>query len=293
MAPKKGLGKGLDILIPVNDIVDKNDKNELQPEMYVKITKVEPNPNQPRKQFNEDKLQELADSIKEKGIISPIIVQDMKTYYEIIAGERRWRAAKIAGLKEVPVIVRNYTEQEKAEVALIENIQREDLNPIEEAVAYKELMDSQNITQDEVAEKVSKSRTTITNAMRLLKLDTRVQDMIIQEMISQGHARALLGIEDLEEQYQLAQEVFDNKLSVREIEKRVRDINKPKKEKKKKEIELDFLYRDLEEKMKINLGTKVAINAKNDEKGKIEIEYYSKNDLERLTNLFINGSINE
>ena len=288
MAPKKGLGKGLDILIPVNDIVDKNDKNELQPEMYVKITKVEPNPNQPRKQFNEDKLQELADSIKEKGIISPIIVQDMKTYYEIIAGERRWRAAKIAGLKEVPVIVRNYTEQEKAEVALIENIQREDLNPIEEAVAYKELMDSQNITQDEVAEKVSKSRTTITNAMRLLKLDSRVQDMI-----SQGHARALLGIEDLEEQYQLAQEVFDNKLSVREIEKRVRDINKPKKEKKKKEIELDFLYRDLEEKMKINLGTKVAINAKNDEKGKIEIEYYSKNDLERLTNLFINGSINE
>ena len=288
----KGLGKGLDVLIPIEelDVSTNTDvtKQTVAPDMYVKITKVEPNPNQPRKQFDEDKLQELADSIKRHGIIQPIIVQDRNDHYEIVAGERRWRAAMKAGLKQVPVIIRNFTEKEIMEISLIENIQREDLNPIEEAIAYKTMLTKYNLKQDEVAEIVAKSRTTVTNSMRLLNLCDEVQQMLINEMISQGHARALLAIEDKEMQYTVAQRVFDEKLTVRDIEKIVKDMSKPKKKDVKNNTELDFLYKDFEEKLKIALGTKVSVLAKDDEKGKIEIEYYSKSDLERLLDLLIN-----
>ncbi|MBR6451278.1 MAG: ParB/RepB/Spo0J family partition protein [Lachnospiraceae bacterium] len=291
---KKGLGKGLDALIPQETVPVKKEKATTSTKQgegleYVKISLVEPNPNQPRKTFNEDDLQDLADSIKQHSIIQPILVQDRKDHYEIIAGERRWRAARIAGLKEVPVIVRNYTEKQILEVSLIENEQRKDINSIEEAVAYKRLMTEFKMTQDEIAETLSKSRVAITNTIRLLKLTDRVQDMVINDMISPGHARALLAIEDPEEQYNLAMRVFDEKLSVRDIEKYVKKRNDPVKEKADaKNTEQDFIYTDLEEKLKIALGTKVAIHAKDKEKGKIEIDYYSKEDLERLTDLFLN-----
>jgi ParB family chromosome partitioning protein len=236
MAAGRGLGKGLDSLIPMgnamgsnnnNPSVKKDDSGKTQSETLVKITKVEPNRQQPRKNFDEDALQELADSIKQFGLLQPILVQDKKDYYEIIAGERRWRAAKLAGLKEVPVIIKNYTSQEIVEISLIENIQREDLNPIEEAQAYKRLLEEFNLKQDEVAERVSKSRTTVTNSMRLLKLSDPVQQMIIDGMLSTGHARALIPIEDEEQQLQLAQRIFDEKLSVRDVEKIVKNMLKP------------------------------------------------------------------
>lgn len=231
----RGLGKGLDSLIPAavpkaEPVETETKKEENAQGTYVKITKVEPNREQPRKNFDEDALQELADSIKQYGIVEPLIVQDRNTYYEIIAGERRWRAAKLAGLKEVPVIVRNYTEQEIVEISLIENIQREDLNPIEEAQAYRRLLTEFNLKQDEVAERVSKSRTAVTNSMRLLKLCDEVQQMIIDDMITTGHARALISIEDAEQQYTIAQKVFDEKLSVRDVEKLVKNLNKPEKQ---------------------------------------------------------------
>lgn len=288
----RGLGKGLDSLIPVSSSVPKSsteskaaDKKEEQgQETMVKITKVEPNREQPRKKFDEDALQELADSIKQYGVISPILVQDRKTYYEIVAGERRWRAAKLAGLKEVPVIIKNFTEQEIVEISLIENIQRENLNPIEEAQAYKRLLTEFNLKQDEVAERVSKSRTAVTNSMRLLKLCDEVQQMIIDDMISTGHARALISIEDPEQQYMIAQRVFDEKLSVRDVEKLVKNLNKP--EKVKKEIpedkSLEVIYQDLEEKMKQILGTKVSITSKGNGSGKMEIEFYNHDDLDRI-----------
>ena len=288
----RGLGKGLDSLIPVSSSAQKSntesktaDKKEEQgQETMVKITKVEPNREQPRKKFDEDALQELADSIKQYGVISPILVQDRKTYYEIVAGERRWRAAKLAGLKEVPVIIKNFTEQEIVEISLIENIQRENLNPIEEAQAYKRLLTEFNLKQDEVAEKVSKSRTAVTNSMRLLKLCDEVQQMIIDDMISTGHARALISIEDPEQQYMIAQRVFDEKLSVRDVEKLVKNLNKP--EKVKKEIpedkSLEVIYQDLEEKMKQILGTKVSITSKGNGSGKMEIEFYNHDDLDRI-----------
>ena len=203
-------------------------------EKLVKITMVEPNREQPRKNFDEDSLLELAESIKQFGLLQPILVQDRKTYYEIVAGERRWRAAKMAGLKEVPVIIRDLTEQEIVEISLIENIQRENLNPIEEAMAYKRLLTEFNLKQDEVAERVSKSRTAVTNSMRLLKLCDEVQQMIIDDMITTGHARALISIEDKEQQYTIAQKIFDEKLSVRDVEKLVKDLNKPIKRKLKK-----------------------------------------------------------
>ncbi|MCM1387207.1 MAG: ParB/RepB/Spo0J family partition protein [Bacillus sp. (in: Bacteria)] len=289
----RGLGKGLDALIPnvQADIKTKNTNDkaaaEKEPETIVKITKIEPNREQPRKNFDEDALQELADSIKQFGLLQPILVQDRKTYYEIIAGERRWRAAKLAGLKEVPVIIRNYTEQEIVEISLIENIQREDLNPIEEALAYKRLLTEFNLKQDEVAERVSKSRTAVTNSMRLLKLCDEVQQMIIDDMISTGHARALISIEDPEEQYAIAQRVFDEKMSVRDIEKLVKNLNKP--EKPKKEIiedkSLDIIYQDIEEKLKQTLDTKVAITSKGNGAGKIEIEFYSHDDLDKIIDL--------
>jgi len=255
----------------------------------VPINKVEPNKEQPRKHFNEDALLELSESIKQMGIIQPIVVQDRNSYYEIIAGERRWRAAKQAGLKKIPVIIKNYTEQEIVEISLIENIQREDLNPIEEAFAYKRLLEEFNLKQDEVAERVSKSRTAVTNSIRLLKLNEKVQQMVIDDMIQTGHARALLGIEDLEKQYNMAQKVFDEKLSVRETEKLVKKVQKEKEEveKTKMDKQLEIVYQDLEEKMKQILGTKVSINAKDENKGKIEIEYYNKEDLDRLIDMIL------
>ena len=279
----RGLGKGLDALIPAGDIAKKAEKEE---ETVVKITRVEPNRDQPRKNFDEDALQELADSIKQFGLLQPILVQDKGDYFEIIAGERRWRAAKLAGLKEVPVIIRNYSSQEIVEISLIENIQREDLNPIEEAQAYKRLLTEFNLKQDEVAERVSKSRTAVTNSMRLLKLCDGVQQMIIDDMLSTGHARALIPIEDAELQLQLAQRIFDEKLSVREVEKLVKSILKPQEEKPKKEEipqSLQYVYQDIENKLKDKLSRKVAISPKGKNgSGKIEIEFYSNDDLERL-----------
>lgn len=297
MAVKRGgLGKGLDSLIPdhkpkanankekVSESAAKKEKAELPvvTEQKVKITKVEPNHTQPRKNFDEDSLIELADSIRQFGILQPLLVQKKDDYYEIIAGERRWRAAKMAGLKEVPVIVREYSHQEMVEIALIENIQRENLNPIEEAQAFKRLLEEFQLKQDEVAERVSKSRTAVTNSMRLLKLDGKVQQMIIDDMISTGHARTLLAIEDKEQQYILANKIFDEKLSVRETEKLVKALKTPKKEKVKKDNENDFIYRDLEEKMRTVIGTKVSVNQKSKGKGKIEIEYYSDEELEHI-----------
>ena len=293
----KGLGKGIDALIPNVEtkeikIKKENAGNENQDKEFertVKITMVEPNreqnKQQPRKNFDEDSLIELAESIKQFGLLQPILVQDRKTYFEIVAGERRWRAAKIAGLKEVPVIVRNLTEQEIVEISLIENIQRENLNPIEEAMAYKRLLTEFDLKQDEVAERVSKSRTAVTNSMRLLKLCDEVQQMIIDDMITTGHARALISIEDKEQQYAIAQKIFDEKLSVRDVEKLVKDMNKPVKEKKevKKDKSLEIIYRDIEEKIKQALSTKVEIIAKGDGIGKIEIEFYNHDDLEKIT----------
>lgn len=291
----RGLGKGLDSLIPnaVGEAKAKKDTKEQVPEVkgpetIVKITKVEPNREQPRKNFDEDALQELADSIKQFGLLQPILVQDRKDHYEIIAGERRWRAAKLAGLKEVPVIIRNYTEQEIVEIALIENIQREDLNPIEEAQAYKRLLTEFNLKQDEVAERVSKSRAAVTNSIRLLKLSEEVQQMVIGEMISTGHARALLAVENPEEQYSLAQKIFDEKLSVRDVEKLVKNLHKPAKPKKLDDKALQAIYQDIEEKLKQKLSTKVTVSSKGDGAGKIEIEFYNHEDLDRLLDMIGN-----
>ena len=289
-ANKHALGKGLDSLI-ANKVgtapLAENKKSEEKPaEVKVKISKVEPNREQPRKNFDEDALLELAESIKQFGVLQPLLVQDRKDYYEIIAGERRWRAAKIAGLKEVPVIIKKLTEQEMVEISLIENIQRENLNPIEEALAYKRLLNEFNLKQDEVAERVSKSRTAVTNSMRLRKLNEKVQQMVIDDMLTTGHARALLGIEDQEKQYVIAQQIFDEKLSVRETEKLVKKIQKEKNLPEKKKEELDeqvaLAYHDVEEKMKLILGTKVNIRAKDNKKGKIEIEYYSMDEFNRI-----------
>ena len=292
----RGLGKGLDALIP--NAVDKSgtkskgdNKNNGKDESdkLIKITMIEPNREQPRKNFDEDSLLELAESIKQFGLLQPILVQDKGTYYEIIAGERRWRAAKLAGLKEVPVIIRNLTEQEIVEISLIENIQREDLNPIEEALAYKRLLTEFNLKQDEVAERVSKSRTAVTNSIRLLKLCDEVQQMIIDDMITTGHARALISIEDPEKQYMIAQKIFDEKLSVRDVEKLMKDLNKPVKENKipKKDEKLEIIYGEIEEKIKQSLSTKVAISSKGNGSGKIEIEFYSHDDLEKITDKLI------
>ena len=298
MATKKaGLGKGLDSLItnkvaPVKTEVTIKDEKVIEG-ILVDIKKVEPNREQPRKNFDEDALLELSESIKQFGVLQPLLVQDKKGYYEIIAGERRWRAAKLAGVKEVPVIIKELTEQEVVEIALIENIQRENLNPIEEAIAYKRLLTEFNLKQDEVAERVSKSRTAVTNSMRLLKLNEKVQQMVIDDMLSTGHARALLGIDDQEKQYQTAQKIFDEKLSVRETEKLVKKLQQEMKldqeDKARKEAKIDpkmtAILGELEETMKMILGTKVVINQKDDKKGKIEIEYYSMDELDRIIDL--------
>ena len=290
---RKGLGRGLNTLIPsapipdakLENIAEMNQNKPEHPEMTLPINEIEPNPNQPRNQFDEDSLQELADSIEQYGVLQPLLVKKKDGYYEIIAGERRWRAAKMAGVEEVPVIVRDFDENEIVEIALIENIQREDLSPIEEAMAYQRLMKEYHLKQDQIAEKVSKSRAAITNSLRLLKLDPRVQNMLEEEMISTGHARALLAIHDGDMQYEIAVKVFDEKLSVRDIEKMVKELNRPKKEKKKEETEYQFLYKDLEESMKQILGSKVSIKNKKNNKGKIEIEYYSRDELERIVDM--------
>lgn len=304
-AKKTGLGRGLDALFPektpqekVKETKNTNTKNETKAavpekkernaETMVKISKVEPNREQPRKQFDEDSLLELSESIKQYGILQPLLVSDKKDYYEIIAGERRWRAAKLAGLKEVPVLIKEFSNQEIVEISLIENIQREDLNPIEEAMAYKRLMEEFHLKQDEIADRVSKSRTAVTNSMRLLKLDERVQQMLIDDMISAGHARTLIAVTNMDVQANLAMKIFDEKLSVRETERLVKNILEPKKEKAVKTINTaeDAIYESLEERMKGIMGTKVFIHRKKNNKGKIEIEYYSKDELERIIDLF-------
>ena len=308
MAGKKsGLGRGLDALFPEKTVQSKpktvktvkeekkvavdtkksSQQETSNGERMMKISMIEPNREQPRKKFDEDALQELSESIKQYGILQPLLVSDKKDYYEIVAGERRWRAAKMAGLKEVPVVVKEFSTQEIVEISLIENIQREDLNPVEEAMAYKRLIDEFYLKQDEIAERVSKSRTAVTNSMRLLKLDSRVQQMMVDEMISAGHARAILAISDPEQQYNAAMKVFDEKLSVRETEKLVKSILTPTKKKPVVSNPTeDAIYESLEEKMKGITGTRVFIHRKKNNKGKIEIEYYSRDDLDRIIDLF-------
>ena len=308
MAGKKsGLGRGLDALFPEKTVQSKpktvktvkeekkvavdtkksSQQETSNGERMMKISMIEPNREQPRKKFDEDALQELSESIKQYGILQPLLVSDKKDYYEIVAGERRWRAAKMAGLKEVPVVVKEFSTQEIVEISLIENIQIEDLNPVEEAMAYKRLIDEFHLKQDEIAERVSKSRTAVTNSMRLLKLDSRVQQMMVDEMISAGHARAILAISDPEQQYNAAMKVFDEKLSVRETEKLVKSILTPTKKKPVVSNPTeDAIYESLEEKMKGITGTRVFIHRKKNNKGKIEIEYYSRDDLDRIIDLF-------
>ena len=308
MAGKKsGLGRGLDALFPEKTVQSKpktvktvkeekkvavdtkksSQQETSNGERMMKISMIEPNREQPRKKFDEDALQELSESIKQYGILQPLLVSDKKDYYEIVAGERRWRASKMAGLKEVPVVVKEFSTQEIVEISLIENIQREDLNPVEEAMAYKRLIVEFHLKQDEIAERVSKSRTAVTNSMRLLKLDSRVQQMMVDEMISAGHARAILAISDPEQQYNAAMKVFDEKLSVRETEKLVKSILTPTKKKPVVSNPTeDAIYESLEEKMKGITGTRVFIHRKKNNKGKIEIEYYSRDDLDRIIDLF-------
>lgn len=288
MAVKKGLGKGLDIMIPEKIIDNASDTSEnVSRETLIRVSEIEPNKTQPRKRFDEDALQELAESIKQYGVIQPLILQKRDRHYEIIAGERRWRAARMAGLKEVPAIIKDYSPQEVVEIALIENIQREDLNPIEEAQTYQRLIQEFQLKQDEVAERVSKSRAAVTNSMRLLKLDDRVQQMLIDDMISSGHARALLTIENKEKQYTLACRIFDEKLNVRETEKLVKKEAEEKPLEKEAAITKEelFIYRDIEDKIRNIVGTKVSIHNKKNHKGSIEIEFYSNEELDRIIDL--------
>lgn len=290
---KRGLGKGLDSLIPegkikvsgkpgANTLIDEKDAV-----IEININQVEPDRDQPRKTFNEDELNELADSIKGIGIFQPLLVQKKDDYYEIVAGERRWRAAKIAGLKEVPCIVREFSEIEKVEIQLIENIQREDLNPIEEAQAYKRLVDEFHMKQDEVAEVIGKDRTTITNSMRLLNLADEVQEFLIDKKLTPGHARALLSISDKVQQTEIATQVFDQKMTVRDTEKLVKSLGKPKKPKKLTPEALQLIYRQLENKIRENIGAKVSIKPSDEKKGRIEIEYFSQEELEEIVNKII------
>ena len=292
MSAKRGLGKGIDSLIPSEPEQTSQDIQQEGDKVMVSLSLVEPNRKQPRKSFNEDKLEELADSIKQQGVLIPLMVRHNGNMFEIIAGERRWRASKKAGLKEIPVIIRDdLTEEQIFEIQLIENIQREDLNPIEEALGYERLIKEFHMKQDEVAEKVSKSRVAITNSMRLLKLSPEVQQMVIDEKLTTGHARALISVEDPDKQIALAERIFDEKLSVREAEKIVKQLDKPVKEKaeKKKNDSLEAVYRDLEERCKNAVGTKVDIISKEDGAGKIEIEFYTPDDLEKITDRLMRG----
>ena len=279
--------------------VEKVVYKEVPANTYLKISEIEPNVSQPRKEFNEDALAELADSIKKFGVIEPLVVSKKGKSYQIIAGERRWRAARIAGLKQIPVVIREYTDRERMEVALIENLQREDLNPIEEAMAYQSLIEEYNLKQDEVAERVSKGRSTITNALRLLKLSDKVKQMVIDDMITTGHARCLLAIEDPEVQFNTAQIIFDEGISVRDAEQLVKSVNNVVAGKKidndghviddKKNEALEAILNQLTEELKTTLGSKVSIKSKG-KKGKIEIEYSSADDLERIVHIINMGA---
>jgi ParB family chromosome partitioning protein len=273
--------------VPVEKVVEIEKIIEKPVEQKLKISLIEPNSSQPRKKFDEEGLQELANSIKEFGILQPLLVQQKEDHYEIIAGERRWRAAKLAGLVEVPVLIREYDKQRTMEIALIENVQRADLNPIEEAMAYQRLIQEFELTQEEIANRVSKNRATITNSMRLLKLDQRVQQFLVDGQISSGHARALLGLDDGEKQYQAAKKIIQESLSVRDVEKLVKLLNRPEKENKQPENgpDINLIYRQIEDRLKTIMGTKVIINRKDKNKGRIEIEYYSQEELERLIEL--------
>lgn len=290
---KRGLGKGLDALIPNvvgSDTAEENTKAAKEQakngvkdsRLMVNINKVEPNRKQPRKKFDEDDIQDLSDSIKLHGLIQPILVQDRGNHYEIIAGERRWRACKLAGLKEVPVIIGNYTEREILEISLLENIQRKDLNPVEEAQGYKRLVEEFGLTQDQIAESLSKSRSAITNSIRLLKLNSKVQEMMVDELISAGHARALLAIEDPSVQEEVAQRIVDEKLNVRDVEKIVNALKKPVKPKPVTDEVLKVFYHDMEENLKMAVGTKVSITGKGNGAGVVSIEFYNNDDLDRI-----------
>ena len=298
MAAKRGLGRGISELIPTGEPSTTSSKKKSKEETVTKtvvkevektlpISEIEPNKSQPRTRFDEDALVELSESIKKFGVIEPIIVVKKGKYHEIIAGERRWRAARLAGMKEVPVIIRDYTRQQQVEIALIENLQRENLNPIEEAKAYQRLIEEFNLTQDEVADRVSKGRPTITNSLRLLKLTDKVQQMIIEEMLTTGHARCLIQITDPELQIEIATMVFDKKMSVRETESYVKKLLRPKTEDVQTEQSRDLspVYKEIEENLKNILGTKASIKKGAKDKGKIEIEYYSTDDMERILNL--------
>jgi ParB-like partition proteins len=277
MSKKFGLGKGLNALIPSEDI-DENDENS---KVYISINKIRANSEQPRKYFDNEKISELSKSILNHGVIQPLILQKDNENYIIVAGERRWRAAKLAGLKEVPAVIMDLTKSQLLEISLIENIQREDLNPIEEAKAYKQLINEFNLTQEALSERIGKSRTAITNSMRLLNLDERVQNYIIEGVLSEGHGRTLLAIDNKELQYEMAQKVIDDKISVRELEKIIKSLSKEKKKVEANENELSPYLNDLREKLENHFGTKVNIDKKRS-KGKIEIEYYSNEDLERI-----------
>ncbi len=281
---KRGLGKGLDGIIQNKNVAVPKESKLGDAAVLVDIKKIDRNKEQPRKKFDEEALEELADSIKEFGILEPILVQDRKDHYEIIAGERRWRASIKAGLSEVPVIIKNYTEQQIVEISLIENLQREDLDAIEEAQAYKRLKDEFKLTDDEVAKRVSKSRAYVTNSMRLLKLASKVQEMVIDDMISTGHARTLLAIEDLDKQYEIAQKVFDEKLSVRELEKLVKALTSPEKPKKHKEdlSKYQVHFDEYAAKLADKLGVKVGVSLKDKSTGKLEIDFYSSDDFEKI-----------
>ncbi len=285
---------GLDSLISKkmdSDLAKKVEpgKDDVSRETMIPISKIEPNRDQPRRQFDEAALVELAESIKLHGVIQPLIVCKREKTYEIIAGERRWRAAMKAGLKTVPVLIRDYSEQELYEVALIENLQRENLNAIEEAVAYRKLIEEYSLTQEAVAERVSKNRTTITNSLRLLKLDDRVQEMIIEKTLSAGHARALLAIESKDEQFKAAEKMVADGMSVRDAEDYVKKLlsekKAPLKKESKNEAAINRAYARYEEKLKQALGTKVTIAGKPGNKGKIEIAYYSLDEFERILEL--------
>lgn len=303
---KKGLGRGLGAIFGEEVVKESKEETEKKAKakaeakaaeemdekgriLMLKLDLVQPNKEQPRKTFDEEKINELAESIKNYGVLQPLLVQKNGSFYEIIAGERRWRAAKAAGLKEIPAVLKEYSKQEAMEISLIENVQRADLNPIEEALGYRQLIDEFGLTQEEIAVRVAKSRVAITNTMRLLKLDEQIQNMLVQGVITSGHARALLSLEDTMMQLKAAKEVLDKKLSVRETERLVKRLQKEasgeKKEEKKSDETLVLIYQNLEDRMKSVMGTKVSIHNKDKNKGRIEIEYYSEAELERIVEM--------
>lgn len=278
MNSKRGLGRGLQALIP--DI----DEDSTKGVENIKISDIEPNQFQPRKHFDDESLRELSNSIKEHGIIQPIIVRKVDFGYQIVAGERRWRAAKLAGLKEIPAIIKDFDDQKVMEIALIENLQREDLNPIDEAKAYKSLMEQFNLTQEEISKRVGKSRSAIANSIRLLNLDEKVQNMLMEGKITTGHAKVILAVQDADKQNIIANKIVDKNLNVRETENLIKEVTSPKK--KKRQIN-DIYIKEIEDNFCRFFGTKVKIiPGKN--KGKIMIEYYGEEDLSRLTELIIN-----